>query len=193
MQQLKYTRRKHKQIIKTHQQNRKTYVCFLCVSVCFMFFSKLFCVGYVYLWFVVCFRLVYLSCCIYNRTTHIKTRPHKKLREKHKTHTKQTKQNKHRNSLFPSRNLRDIYSRRFVGWISCISVVLCCCFSRSFSVCCLFLYVCFLLCLCFRLVCLSFCLNTMQYTTLNTNKLEMGLCMTCVKCSKQCSNSFQIT
>ena len=47
--------------------------------------------------------------------------------------------------------------------------------------------------LCFRLVFLSFCLNTTQYTTLNTNKHEMGLFMTCVKCPKQCSISFQIT
>ena len=53
-----------------------------------------------------------------------------------------------------------------MGWKSCISVVFC-----------------------FRLVFLSVCLNTTQYTTLNTNKLEMGLFITCVKCSKQCSNS----
>ena len=55
------------------------------------------------------------------------------------------------------------------------------------------LCVCYVVLLCFRLVFLSFCLNTTQYTTLNTNKFEMCLFMTCVKCSKQCSSSFQIT
>ena len=40
------------------------------------------------------------------------------------------------------------------------------------------------LCVCFYLVFLSFRLNTTQYITLNTNQHEMGLFMTCVKCSK---------
>ena len=40
-----------------------------CTSVCFMFFSKFFCDFCVFL-FVLCFRLVYLSFCIYNRKTH---------------------------------------------------------------------------------------------------------------------------
>ena len=105
----------------------------------------------------------------------------KKTRRKHKKNRKKQKQ-KHKNSKehinknrkkqkSPSQTFRDIYfSRRFVGWKSCISVVFC-----------------------FRLIFLSFCLNTTQYTTLNTNKLEMGLFITCVKCSKQCFNSYQIT
>ena len=56
-------------------------------------------------------------------------------------------------------------------------------FSKLFC----FVYV-FVCVLCFRLVYSSFCLNTTQYTTLNTNKLEMCLFMTCVNCSKWCSN-----
>ena len=37
--------------------------------------------------------------------------------------------------------------------------------------------------LCFRLVYFSSCLNTTQYTTPNTNTVELGLFMTSVKCS----------
>ena len=72
------------------------------------------------------------------------------------------------------------------------------CFSRSVSeaffarclflsfFCMFFFLILFYLFSCFRLVYLSFCLNTTQYITLNTqtNKHEMGLFMTCVKCSK---------
>ena len=57
----------------------------------------------------------------------------------------------------------------------------------------LFVVVCLLFLFCFCIVFLSFCLNTTQYTTLNTNNHETGLFMTCVKCPQQCSNSFQIT
>ena len=92
-------------------------------------------------------------------------------RNRQKTEKLEGKHKKQKKQKSPSQTLRDIYfSRRFVGWKSCISVVFC-----------------------FRLIFLSFCLNTTQYTTLNTNKLEMGLFITCVKCSKQCFNSYQIT
>ena len=79
-----------------------------CISVCCCFsrnFSvsfQLFCCFF----FFFGFRLVYLSCCIYNRTkTHITTETTNKSFEKNI----QTENNK--NTLFPSRNLRDIYSR----------------------------------------------------------------------------------
>ena len=102
-----------------------------------------------------------------------KTRRKQKKQKETEKKQKNSKENikKQKKQKSPSQTFRDIYfSRRFVGWKSCISVVFC-----------------------FRLVFLSFCLNTTQYTTLNTNKLEMGLFITCVKCSKQCSNSYQIT
>ena len=111
----------------------------------------------------------------------------RQLREQHKKENRTTGYPAHEP---PRIYVSYIYSRRFVGWMSCISV-----FVYVFLEAFLFLFVSFFLFVfkCFRPVYLSFCLNTTQYTTLNTNKLEMGLFMTCVKCSKQCSNSFQIT
>ena len=74
-----------------------------------------------------------------------------------------------------------------VEWSAgCPVCFVCCVFLEGFCVC--FVVI---LCVCFCLVFLSVCLNTTQYTTPNTNKLEMGLFMTCVKCSKY-SNSFQV-
>ena len=115
------------------------------------------------------FRLVCLSFCIYNRTKHIKHIKHIK-RFENKTY-KQTKHN--RNTIFPSRNLRYIYSRRFLGWISCIFI------SMFFSK-----FYCFVMFCMFLPSLFKLCLNTTQYTTLNTTKLEIGLFMTCVNCSK---------
>ena len=68
-----------------------------------------------------CFRLVCLSFCIYNRTKHIyKQNNNITTRRNTLTNTYKTKQHK-----YPSQALRDIYfSRRFVGWKSCISVFL---------------------------------------------------------------------
>ena len=90
---------------------------------------------FIYVVFV-CFRLVDLSFCIYNRTN-----THKHLKNKNNTilgeymkHTENTK-----TELFPSRNLRIIYSRSGRGLDIMYFVVLC--FSRSFSVVCAFLFV----------------------------------------------------
>ena len=91
---------------------------------------------------------------------------------------KKIKKRKEQKKEKEKRNLRDIYSRSGPGLD--ILYFCFCCVLEAFL---FFLSVVFCL-LCFRLVFLSFCLNTTQYTTLNTNKHEMGLFMTCVKCSK---------
>ena len=87
--------------------------CIYCLF-CFSFsFYVVFCC---FLFFFLCFRLVFLSFCIYNRNTHIKTT---KTLKGQQTNIK--KQKKHK---YPSQTLRYIYlSRRFVGLKSCISVV----------------------------------------------------------------------
>ena len=139
-----------------------------------LFFSKFFCFSSVLFMFVLCVRLVYLSFCIYNRTTHIKTtKQHKQLREKNKHKNIKQKHEYIISQLEPARYLFLAGSR--AGYPVFLFLFLF--FFRNFSVD-------FMFCLCFRLVYLSFCLNTTQYTTLNTNKHEMGLFMTCVKCSK---------
>ena len=57
--------------------------------------------------FVLCFRVVYLSFCIYNRqnNTYNNRNIYKTLKEKHQNNRNNT------NTLFPSRNLIYIYSR----------------------------------------------------------------------------------
>ena len=126
---------------------------------------------------VVCFRLVYLSFCIYNRTN---TYKHIQTNKQTTTRRQQQKHNKHRNTLFPQPE-RERYLFAVGSWAGyTVCLFRFCCFvSKPFSV--IYVFVCFV---CFSLVDLSFCLNTIQYTTLNTNKLEMGLFMTCVNCSK---------
>ena len=111
------------------------YLCFFCV---FMFFVLEDCI-YIYIYIciyfntkcVVCFRLVYFSFCIYNRTKTYTNRNNRKILRR-----KQTNKHTHKNiyTLFPSRNLRDIYSRSGPGLD-----ILYLCFSRSFSV---FVFVC---------------------------------------------------
>ena len=94
-------------------------------------------------------------------------------------------------STRPRINISQVPAGRFLCFL-----FFCCSLSFYVFVCFyvfVLLCVCYVVLLCFRLVFLSFCLNTTQYTTLNTNKFEMCLFMTCVKCSKQCSSSFQIT
>ena len=102
----------------------------------------------------------------------------KKTRRRHKTNKhkdtyKQTEQleekhKKNRNTGYPAheppRINRTNYSRRFVGWIYCISVFSVF-FSLSFSVVLCFFMFC---CLCFRLVFLSFCIynRTITYTNI---------------------------
>ena len=93
-----------------------------------------------------CFRLVFLSFCIYNRKK--KTRTNRKL-EGNKKHKKQHKS--------PSRNLRDIYSRSGRG----LDIMYFCCFSVCLRVV-LFCFCFFLFVLCFRLVFLSFCIYNRQ-------------------------------
>ena len=88
-----------------------------------------------------------------------KTHINNKLEGKHNNKTTTKKQKS------PSRTLRDIYfSRRFVGWKSCISV----CFYVFFSK----LFCFFLLLFCFRLVYLSFCMynGTNTYNNIQTHK-----------------------
>ena len=102
---------------------------------CFVFFSKLFCFVCVCFCLFLCFRLVYLSFCIYNRKHTYKNIFKKKTKEKQ---DKLGEHIKNRNTLFPSRNLRDIYSRSGPG----LDILYFCfvCFSRSFSVLFLFVY-----------------------------------------------------
>ena len=99
------------------------------MNVCFfLFFRCLF--SYIYIYYVfICF--FDCKCESLNRLGE-----NRKARNRNTTEKLREKQN-NRNTGYPaheppSRNLRDIYSRRFVGWISCISVF---CFSGSFSVC----------------------------------------------------------
>ena len=87
-----------------------------------------------------CFRLVYSSFCIYNRkNTYTNRNKQNNTRRKQQTHFF-----KSRNALFPSRNLRDIYSRSGPGLDILYLCCFMCCFYRSFSVLCLFLSVVFL-------------------------------------------------
>ena len=128
---------------------------------CFVFLEAFMCYVCLFICCVLCVCLVYLSFCIYNRTTTYNNR----------------------NTWFPSRNLRDIYSRSGPG----LDILYFCCFMFFSKLVCLFLCclnVCLDVCFCFRLVLLSVCVKTTQHTTLNTNKLEMALFMACVKCSK---------
>ena len=111
--------------------------------------------------FYVCFRLVVLSFCIYNRTNIYK---HISNITRLGENIKQNINN--RNTLFPSRNLRYIYSRSGPGLD-----ILCLCFVRVFLEAFL-LYLCLLcLCVCFRLVFLSFRIynRTNIYKHINTN------------------------
>ena len=95
-----------------------------CISVCFMFisvgsravysvfqfclfFSKLFC----FFQFLCLFLLFMFSPSLF-KFLHLQSNKN--------TYTNRSTNIK---SLFPSRNLRDNYSRRFVGWIFCISVL----------------------------------------------------------------------
>ena len=96
--------------------------------------------------------------------------------EKHKHTRNITKKNKKISQPEPERYLFAVRSRAGYPVFLCLL-----CFSLSCFVCVYVYFCCFV---CFRLVFLSFCLNTTQYTTLNTNTYEMGLFMTCVKCSK---------
>ena len=126
--------------------------CFMFV-VCSMLFLELLCVVYVSLCFcVMCSPSLFKRLHLQSNNTykHIKQNKHKHSKENNKT-----------NNIFSSQTLSDIYfSRRFVGWKSCISVCFCC-FSflkcLFFELLCLFLCL-FLFCLCFRLVFLSFCI-----------------------------------
>ena len=72
----------------------------------------------------------------------------------------------HKQKKSPSQTLRDIYfSRRLVGWISCIYV----CFLFSFEfvydlfILCFFMFFIFLFDLCFRLVLLSVCIYNQKH------------------------------
>ena len=83
------------------------------------------------------------------------------------------KTKKHRNTWYPAQNptankCNMFVSRRFVGWISCISVFLCSLFfSKLFcSVFCLF---------CFRLVYLSCCINNRTHTYTNIKQTHNKL------------------
>ena len=94
---------------------------------CFLF-SKPF---WLFLCFV-CFRLVDLSFCIYNRKTHINTYINiTKTRQTHKH-----KQNKHKYMISQPEPERYLFAVRF--WAGYPGFLLLCC-SRSFSVVCLFL------------------------------------------------------
>ena len=89
-----------------------------------------------------------------NRKKHKQT---EQLKEKHKQKNRNTGYPAHE----PPRINRTNYSRRFVGWISCISVV----FPVFLWV---FLFVClFMFLLCFRLVLLSFCVYNRKNTYKN--------------------------
>ena len=66
-----------------------------------------------------CVRLVFLSFCIYNRTTHIK-----KTKKKRKNRKALRKTDKNRN--LPARPLKIFIRGRVEGWISCIYVVAVC-------------------------------------------------------------------
>ena len=93
-----------------------------------LLFSKLFCFISVFVCLLVCVRLVFFSFCIYNRKTAYKNRKQQtKTRRKHKNNRK------HRNTLFPSRNLRDIHSQSGPGvdilYLCCLFIYSC--FSRS--------------------------------------------------------------
>ena len=93
-----------------------------CISVVFCFSLSCYIV-FMFLSVFVCFRLVFLSVCIYNRKN---TYTNKKNRKKRKNITtlRITKKYKKIKKKSPSRTLRDTYvSRRFVGWKSCISVL----------------------------------------------------------------------
>ena len=74
------------------------------------------------------------------------------------------------------------HGQHFASALSML-VLFCMCFLELF--CCVVVYFCCLFCV--RLVCLSFCPNTTQCTTLNTNKLEMGLGLG----SRSCGPPFQ--
>ena len=129
-----------------------------------------------------CFRLVYLSFCIYNRTNTYNNIKHINSFEKHINITKQK-------YSFSQRSLRYIYSWSGRG----LDILYFCflflffsklfCFFFVFLLIFFFFFSCFLFFLiffvfkttmffCFRLVYLSFCLNTTQYTTPNTNNLK---------------------
>ena len=143
-----------------------------CISVLFvMFFSQLFCVIYV----VLCFCLMFSPRLF--KLLHLQSNKHIQ---------KQTIQNFEKNNIKqqkyiisqpePERYLFAVGSRAgytvfllfFYVFLEAFPFYLCFCFC----------------CFCFSLVYLSVCLNTTQYTTLNTNRHEMGLFMTCVKCPK---------
>ena len=77
-------------------------------------FSRSFSVLFMLLGFCLCFRLVLLSCCSYNRKhTHIKTFKTRKINKRLGENINKHRQ--HRNTLFPSRNLINIYSRSGPG------------------------------------------------------------------------------
>ena len=79
----------------------------------FYVFLRVFLFLFLFLSVFFCFRLVFLSFCIYNRKNTYKNK------KKHKNSKENIKKQKKPKS--PSQTLRDIYfSRRFVGWISCI-------------------------------------------------------------------------
>ena len=96
----------------------------------------------VYCCFVLCVRLVYLSCCIYNRKTH----KHIKHKKKKTTRRKQTKQ-KNKQKYIISQLETERYLFAVGSWAGYpVSMFLCLCFSRSFSV--LFFCFCLFVCMC---------------------------------------------
>ena len=128
-----------------------------CISVFVYVFLEAFLFLFVYFCFCLCFRLAFLSFCIYNRQNiynNINKQKYKKLRYKYNNI-------KHINSLFPSRNLRYIYSRSGRGLD--ILYFCCLCFSRSFVFC-------FLFCVVFLSVCFLCSPNLFKFLHLQSKK-----------------------
>ena len=122
--------------------------CSICVSSIVICVCSIFLSVFVVCCCCLCFRLVYSSFCIYNRTNTYNNRT------KHiKSFEKNNKTENNINTLFPSRSLRDIYSRSGRG----LDILYFCCFpffSKLF--CFISVYLC--CCFCFHLVCLSVCI-----------------------------------
>ena len=88
-----------------------------CISVCYVFL-RVFSVVFLFLSVSFCFRLVFLSFCIYNRKN---TYKNKKKQHKHSKENIKKKRKKN-----PARPLEIFIRGRVEGWISCIYVVAVC-------------------------------------------------------------------
>ena len=138
---------------------------------CFFEFSV--CIMFLYVFFV-CFRLVFLSCCIYNRKTPITTfkKKHDTNRKLEETH-KQTQTYRISSPRTSANILCDLFAEvrgLDILYFLFFSFFLFLCFSLSFLFKFVFLFLFLYVFVCFRLVFLSFCIyNQTTHIQTSTN------------------------